>query len=236
MNENINDNGSKPNKPHPVIWVIILLAVVIVVIVYAGLGNKRTGAEATPAEATSAEVTSVEATSVEATSAEATSAEATSAVESGSSEFADLHVTDFDGNEVDSSVFSGHSLTMVNIWATYCSPCIGEMSTLNDLNEKYKDRGFQVIGICCDLVDENGDVQSTQMTSAQQILSDTGASYMQLIPDKNLMNEYIYKNVSAVPTSLFIDENGNIIDSVLGANEEDAWSEMIEAHLDKVSK
>ena len=90
MNENINDNGSKPNKPHPVIWVIILLAVVIVVIVYAGLGNKRTGAEATPAEATSA-------------------------VESGSSEFADLHVTDFDGNEVDSSVFSGHSLTMVNI-------------------------------------------------------------------------------------------------------------------------
>ena len=178
MNENINDNGSKPNKPHPVIWVIILLAVVIVVIVYAGLGNKRTGAEATPAEATSAEVTSVEATSVE-----ATSAEATSAVESGSSEFADLQVTDFDGNEVDSSVFSGHSLTMVNIWATYCSPCIGEMSTLNDLNEKYKDRGFQVIGICCDLVDENGDVQSTQMTSAQQILSDTGASYMQLIPD-----------------------------------------------------
>lgn len=35
--------------------------------------------------------------------------------------------TDLDGNEIDQSILEGYDLTMVNIWATFCQPCIREM-------------------------------------------------------------------------------------------------------------
>ena len=53
---------------------------------------------------------------------------------------------DLDGNAVDQGVFSEHKLTMVNIWATYCGPCISEMPDLGILAEEYEDKGLQVMG------------------------------------------------------------------------------------------
>ena len=44
-----------------------------------------------------------------------------------------MQMTDFDGNEVDKSLFEGHRPTMVNIWATFCNPCLSEMPELGEL-------------------------------------------------------------------------------------------------------
>ena len=33
--------------------------------------------------------------------------------------------SDLDGNEVTQSLFEGHPVTMVNVWATFCGPCLG---------------------------------------------------------------------------------------------------------------
>ncbi len=60
--------------------------------------------------------------------------------------------TDLDGNAVDESIFSSSKLTMVNIWATFCGPCIGEMPDLGLLNEEYASEGFQVVGIVADVL------------------------------------------------------------------------------------
>ena len=59
----------------------------------------------------------------------------------------DFTATDLDGNHVDQSIFTGRKLTMINIWATFCGPCLGEMPTLGVLHQEYQDRGFQVVGI-----------------------------------------------------------------------------------------
>ena len=58
---------------------------------------------------------------------------------------------------------------MVNIWATFCSPCIREMPELAELNEAYGDN-FQVIGIVVDAADENGNLFSKQYTEALSII------------------------------------------------------------------
>ena len=55
--------------------------------------------------------------------------------------------TDMDGNAVDESILSGKKVTMINLWAPWCGPCVGEMPDLQKLNEKYADKGFQVIGV-----------------------------------------------------------------------------------------
>ena len=47
---------------------------------------------------------------------------------------------DLYGNTVTNQVFKGKKLTMVNIWATYCSPCINEMPDLEKLHQEYEKR------------------------------------------------------------------------------------------------
>ena len=46
-------------------------------------------------------------------------------------------------------------LFLVNFWATWCAPCIEEMPALQSLHNKFKDRGFKVIGIAVDDTEEN---------------------------------------------------------------------------------
>ena len=49
--------------------------------------------------------------------------------------------TDLEGVEVDQSIFSDYKLTMVNVWATFCTPCINEMPDLGELAAEYSDQG-----------------------------------------------------------------------------------------------
>ena len=46
---------------------------------------------------------------------------------------------DLDGNDVDDSLFAKNKVTVVNFWFSGCKPCVGELSKLNELNEKIKD-------------------------------------------------------------------------------------------------
>jgi thiol-disulfide isomerase/thioredoxin len=58
-------------------------------------------------------------------------------VESGIS----FETTDLAGNTVRSEdIFGENALTMVNLWGTYCGPCIGEMPDLEELNGRLKDK------------------------------------------------------------------------------------------------
>ncbi|MCI8811517.1 MAG: TlpA family protein disulfide reductase, partial [Oscillibacter sp.] len=45
--------------------------------------------------------------------------------------------TDLDGNTVSQEIFSQSKLTMVNVWATYCNPCLSEMPGLGELAAEY---------------------------------------------------------------------------------------------------
>lgn len=46
--------------------------------------------------------------------------------------------------------FSKNKLTVVNLWATWCEPCIEEMPTLNLIQEKYQNQNFEFISISVD--------------------------------------------------------------------------------------
>ncbi len=55
---------------------------------------------------------------------------------------------DLDGNEVKSDeLFSANAVTVVNFWFTTCSPCVGELSDLDALNQELAKKGGALIGV-----------------------------------------------------------------------------------------
>ena len=136
---------------------------------------------------------------------------------------------DIKGNTVSSTLFSESKLTMVNVWATYCNPCLSEMPGLGELAAEYDSEEFQIIGIISDV--QEGASQE-MMDLAADLIEQTGADYTHL-----LLNESLYyallTGVSAVPTTFFIDENGVILDAVIGAMDKSSWEEKINAILEE---
>ena len=139
--------------------------------------------------------------------------------------------TDLAGNEVTQSVFEGHPVTMVNVWATFCGPCLSEMPDLGALHQEFSDQKFQVVGIVTDVVDWNGEVLSSQIDLARQIVEETGASYLHLLPSEDLQSLLLWQ-VNSVPTTIFVDENGSLVGSgYLGRRDAGAWRAIIQEKL-----
>ena len=59
-----------------------------------------------------------------------------------------------DGETVTSDIFADSRLTMVNVWATYCNPCLMEMPYLGELAAEYSPEDFQIIGIISDVMED----------------------------------------------------------------------------------
>lgn len=150
-------------------------------------------------------------------------------LEESQSVFGSFEATTLQGESVDESVFENAELTMINIWATYCSPCINEMPDLATLDQTYKEQGFQVIGIVID-------VSEPEDETALKIIDSTGADYTHLILNQALYDSYI-NQVQAVPTTIFVDNQGmQIGETYMGSQDEDTWASIIEQNLDLVEQ
>ncbi len=126
----------------------------------------------------------------------------------------------YTGESVDQTIFAQADVTMINVWTTFCTYCIDEMPALKSLSEKYRDQGFQVIGIVSDVA-KSGD------ETVQDIIDATGADYTHIIPSSDLRTGFL-KNVQSVPTTYFVDSEGKQIGNpYLGARNQDSWEKII---------
>lgn len=133
--------------------------------------------------------------------------------------------TDLDGNAVDGSILSEAKLTVLNVWATYCTPCVNEMPDLETLSQNYKDKGVQVVGLVADVFDDE-----EKKAEAKEILSATGVTYVNLLPDTVLDDSLLY-DITGTPTTLFLDSEGKILKIVEGTRDLDALTEMVDELL-----
>lgn len=114
---------------------------------------------------------------------------------------------DLDGNDVDDSLFAKNKVTVVNFWFSGCKPCVGELSKLNELNEKLKEMGGEVVGINTDTLDNN----EAGIKEAKEILKAQGVSYKNLTFDSNSTVGKYAGNIMAFPTTVLVDKDGNIV-------------------------
>lgn len=134
--------------------------------------------------------------------------------------------TDLDGNSVSSDVFAQSKLTMVNVWATYCGPCLNEMPYLGELAAEYSSEEFQIIGVVSDVL------EGRDQTQAESLVQQTKANYTHLLLNESIYNALL-TDVTAVPTTFFLNQDGVILDTIIGARKKLAWEETINGLLAK---
>ena len=142
---------------------------------------------------------------------------------------------DLDGNTVDPSILEGYPINMINVWATFCGPCINEMPDLGVLAEEYKEKGVQILGIVSDVRAADGSYDEELLDLARDIVEATGANYPHLLPSDDLIEAKL-QNIQAVPTTFFVNDKGETIGSayVVGAQSADQWREILDELLAEV--
>lgn len=126
---------------------------------------------------------------------------------------------DAEGKEWTDRCFADARLTMINLWAYWCPPCVGELKDLQKLSETYADRGFQLLGV------SPAEYEQDNKETMQQL----GVTYPSLRLTQSLDQEM---NTGYIPTTIFVDQNGKIFEEVMvGSKSYEQWAAVIEEYL-----
>lgn len=140
--------------------------------------------------------------------------------------FGAFETVTLDGDAEDQDIFTEADLNMVNIWGTFCGPCIREMPALGEIAEEYEEKGLQLIGIITDVTEAENE-------TALEIVDYTGADYTHLVLSETLMQGYL-SEVQAVPTTVFLDREGKQVGEVyVGSRSKEDWCEIIDGLLEQ---
>jgi len=132
------------------------------------------------------------------------------------------------GNRISAPAISGMTLSgknftfhkgrvaVVNVWASWCSPCRAEEPTLAALSQKYSD--VQFIGI---LTRDNP-------VNAEAFTRKRGTPYPTLIDDSILIGFRKSLPANAIPTTVIIDRTGNVAARISGVVTVASLSSLIE--------
>lgn len=107
------------------------------------------------------------------------------------------------GNSVLLSDYLGKPL-IINVWASYCSPCLAEMESLERLWQRYGDQ-FDVIGISIDDYRER----------AKAFLVKAETTFPHYIDQKLMLENML--GADTIPLTLLIDAQGRVLQKVRGA-------------------
>ena len=155
--------------------------------------------------------------------------------QNAATDLSNLQTMDIDGKEFSGKDFSDYDLTMVNVFATWCSPCVQEIPDLAEIQKEMKDKGVNIVGVVTDTVDQTGENQEA-LEKAKLIRERSKAEYPFLIPDKSNFNGRL-SGIQAFPETFFVDKKGQIVgETYSGSHNKKAWLEIIEKELAKVKK
>lgn len=113
-------------------------------------------------------------------------------------------------------------VVLLNFWATWCGPCKIEIPWFIEFEQKYKDRGFAVLGVS---MDEDGWKDVKPYVELKKI------NYRVVVGDDTTAS--LYGGVESLPTTFVVDRDGKIAAIHVGLVSKSDYQNDIEQVLGK---
>ncbi|HKC67961.1 MAG TPA: TlpA disulfide reductase family protein [Bacteroidia bacterium] len=108
---------------------------------------------------------------------------------------------DVDGKNVSLSSYKG-KVVLVDFWASWCGPCRGENPAVVAAYQRYKEKGFDVLGVS---LDQNKD-------KWVQAIAKDGLTWTHVSDLKGWQNEVAKKyGVTSIPFNVLVDKDGKVL-------------------------
>lgn len=132
---------------------------------------------------------------------------------------ADMTLTDLEGEQVNIRELIDGKVALVDVWATWCTPCIQAMPHLQSLYNRYRDRGLVVVGIMTD--------GNATRIGADRV-KDLGVTYPILVDEDAKTFARRWGQVSGIPLLVLVDREGRVVDTFVGIGDLEAIDRRIE--------
>ena len=128
------------------------------------------------------------------------------------------------GEDISSDLFKDSKLTVVNVWGSWCGPCVQEIPELQKLYESMKDKDVNVIGLAQDA--------GTDLDAVKEIIDTNKVTYQNIVPEG--ATEDFVMSLMAFPTTFFVDSDRNIVGVIQGGRNLEAFTAAVEGVLEKL--
>ncbi len=140
----------------------------------------------------------------------------------------DFTLKDLEDHDVSLGQFKG-KVVLVNFWATWCGPCRIEIPWLVELQDKYAERGFTVLGVA---MDEEGKVAVAPFVQKERFkVGGTPKSMNYPIVLGNDATAEKFGGLVGFPTSVLISKDGRVVKRVDGLVSYDEIDTAIQSQL-----
>lgn len=119
-------------------------------------------------------------------------------------------IKDLDGNTFKLEDKKG-KVVLVNLWATWCGPCLAEMPEMVAMQEKYKDKDFEVIGL---------DSDDESVEAIKKKAEELKVNYKLAYADGKMLSEFIkLTKLAGIPQTIIINRDGRMTFAVGGGGQ-----------------
>src|SRR5438067_2023351 len=132
----------------------------------------------------------------------------------------DFALKDANGQVVHLADYKG-KVVLLDFWATWCGPCVIEIPWFTEFERKYKDRGFEVVGVS---MDDDGWKAITPFVAKKKM------NYRVLLGDDKTGDQF--GGLEALPTTFVIDRGGRIASVHVGLASKKDFEDAIEKLLE----
>ncbi len=124
--------------------------------------------------------------------------------------------TDLDGKTMEFLQYRGKTVVL-NVWATWCGPCLKEIPDLKEIHREFKDKGVVVLGVL---------LESESPEAAKPIVEQLTIDYPTWYGNDEFAKQF---GIQAFPTTIIIDKNGKIVSQNVGLQNKDRFLNLLKA-------
>jgi thiol-disulfide isomerase/thioredoxin len=129
----------------------------------------------------------------------------------------EINKKDMNGNAVNLKTLKG-KYVLLDFWGSWCGPCRQSHPHLKEIYSKYKDKGFEIIGIA----DEHGTNLENNRKTWKKAVEEDGISWIQVLnnEDQHAFDAVKSYGVSVFPTKVLLDKEGKVVARFIGSPKE----------------